>query len=347
MVHHGAFTSVDRFAVCRLGLQWPWLSADGDLVAYPDGRSTVRVDRVAQRRVEVARLALPCGLSLPTERLPIDDSVAQPGLHAFAVDRRGRLAVTGLVEGRRVVATMDAAGRLLAVAGARELIAPGFAPRACRFGPDGVLWLSAEGEEARALGALEPTSLSLLGRLELEALPPPCAHELWVHPSSDVVALVGSCGQDGTWIDLARRTAAGVERVPHAMGPGAEPSGIAGVSADGATLFLARCTEVEARAWPTLERIGAIELEETFMGSYAGDVFGDLLLVFGEHVDDGRPRVVACEVDTMRVVGVHDLPGWGWFAAKVDERHVITIDGSSEPAEATSWRVDLEALRGG
>src|ERR1700689_238032 len=196
-------------------LAWPWgaCSPESAAFAMPVRARTIGI-RSAVSPAEERRIELPEALSVPTvARSDSGTTSRQPGLHAIALHPDGRTVVGFGWHDDIPVACVERVG------GAPELVDLGPAlgdmgPLAATFTRDGEsIWVSAESGGGAAIARLRFRDFGLESKAAFDAPPPPASHEILLHPSEDAVLLTMACGQDGTFVRVARMTGGKLELV--------------------------------------------------------------------------------------------------------------------------------------
>jgi hypothetical protein len=262
-------------------LPWPWVAfaPDRRALAMPVGPRTLAIRGVASLGEE-RRVELPEALAVPSaEPSSFGTTSRQPGLHATALHPDGR-TVVGVGWNRDIpVACVERVG------GAPELVDLGPAlgemgPMAATFTRDGdSLWLSAESATGGALVRLRFRDFGLEAKVAFPPAPPPAAHELFLHPTEDAVLLTLACGQDGTFVRVARRVGDKLELVRTEGDGGFEPCGVAEATDDGEHVCLVAVDRVELRRWPSLEKAAEILLGDERTSNHNGVRIGGRFLV--------------------------------------------------------------------
>jgi hypothetical protein len=317
-------------------LAWPWVAFAPDRTAFalPTGPRTLAIRGLASLGEE-RRVELPDALALPTvERSRSATTSRQPGLHSIALHPDGR-TVVGFGWHRDIpVACVERVG------GAPEVIDLGPAlgdmgPLAATFTREGdSLWLSAESAGAAALVRLRFRDFALETKAAFPPAPPPAAHELFLHPTEDAVLLTMSCGQDGTFLRVARLLGGKLELVATEGDDGLEPCGLAEGTDDGERVCLVTADRVELRRWPSLAREASIDLGEGLSANYNGVRIGGRFMVSATKQDEGDAEGDAPEGgDEERALVLDDaltleddVPAPpGMWAGRLGEDRLVTI----------------------
>jgi hypothetical protein len=228
-------------------LAWPWVAFTPERTAFavPVGPRTIAI-RAAASLTEERRVELPEALAVPTvARSESGTTSRQPGLHAIALHPDGHTVVAFGWHKDIPVACVERVG------GAPELVDLGPAlgdmgPLAATFTRDGEsIWLSAESASGAAIVRLRFRDFGLESKVAFPPAPPPAAHELLLHPLEDAVLLTMACGQDGTFVRVARAVGAALELVATEGDAGLESCGIAETTEDGGRVCLVMFDRVE------------------------------------------------------------------------------------------------------
>jgi hypothetical protein len=309
-------------------LSWPWVafSPDRSSFAVPVSRSTLVVYGAAALDRET-RLELPDVLSTPVDEASRDHTTSrQAGLHAVAVHPDGRTLV-----GFGWHADVPAACVLRAGL-PPEVIDLGLAlgdmgPMAASFSSDGEgLWLSAESRTGAAIVRLRFRDFSLEGKAAFPAPPPPAAHELLLHPLEDAVLLTMACGQDGTFVRVARAAEGKVTLVAGEGVDGLDPCGTAETIEDGTRVCLVTGDSVELRQWPTLALVKRVEVGEGLLPNYNGVRIGGRFVVSATfEQDDGAEDERALVFgDGLKLEDDAPAPP-GMWAGRMGRDRVVTV----------------------
>jgi hypothetical protein len=207
-------------------------------------------------------------------------------------------------------------------------------PMAAIFSADGeALWLSAESRTGAAIVRLRFRDFSLEGKVAFPPPPPPAAHEILLHPVEDGVLLTMACGQDGTFVRVARAIEGKVTLVTGEGDDGLASCGTAEASEDGTRVCLVTGDSVELRQWPTLRLVKKIELEEGLMPNYNGVRIGGRFVVSATfEQDDGAEDERALVFgDGLKLEDDAPAPP-GMWAGRLGRDRIVTI--SREKAES-------------
>jgi hypothetical protein len=319
-------SKLDELTLSPGQLAWPWIafSPDRSAMALPVGPRTLAIRGVAsfpdERRVE-----LPDALAVPAV-VPSSSGTTsrQPGLHAIALHPDGR-TVVGVGWHRDIpVACVERVG------GAPELVDLGPAlgemgPLAATFTRDGAsLWLSAESSGGAAIVRLRFRDFGLEAKVAFPSAPPPAAHELFLHPDEDAVLLTMACGQDGTFLRVARMVQGKLEVVATEGDGGIEPCGVAGATDDGAHVCLVAFDRVELRRWPDLTAGVRTELGEERVTNYNGVRIDGRFLVSATDPEDEEEERALVLSDALKVEDDAAGPP-GMWAGRLGKDRLVTI----------------------
>lgn len=316
-------------------LGWPWVAFSPDRAAFtvPAGARALAI-RVAASLDREVRVALPEALSLPAvDASPDGTTSRQPGIHAVALHPDGR-EVVALGWHRDIpVACVARAG------GSPELVDLSHAlgdmgPMAATFTRDGEsIWLSAESPTGAAIARLRFRDFGLESKVAFPAPPPPAAHEIYLHPVEDAVLLTMACGQDGTFVRVARvaggndRNGAKIELVAGEGSDGNEglmPCGLAEATDDGARVCFVSDDAVELRRWPDLKREASYELEGDLVANYNGVRVHGRFVVSAEIADDRDDERALVLGDTLLLEDNAPAPP-GMWAGRLGRDRLVTI----------------------
>lgn len=314
------FREIATFDVHHGALPWPWIAFDATRTrfGYPSAAREITVRGLD----DDARGTYALPLSLP--------SGDTPGLHAFAVGD-GVVAATGVADGRSIVTI---ASDRAVTADVATLVGDGHAGRALRFDRAGRLWLATEGESGGRLTLLD-ASLSPIGAIELPQYPPPVLFELALHPSEDAVLLLASCGEDGTFVRVARYDD-GVHDVPTTIEH--DPAGFVGFSADGQRVFLVEDERLRAHRWPDLLIEVTADLPDDVVSNYSGIVDADVVLVDAADTESEDDVVLAFDARTLKPKPPPTAIRDAMWAGRLEARALVTVRAKGEPARGTLWR---------
>lgn len=337
---------IARFDLVRAQLSWPWMAFDasGRRFLFPSSGNALASRVLEGDHVsEGPTFALPADLALPSAP-PVDAPVrdTRPGLHGFTVDTSGEhVALAGMVAEAGVVVTLDASGETRRTA-LDELAGAGFAPQAVAFDRSGArLWISAESETETALLLVEASSHALVGLVKSAPFPPPAMHELHLHPREDAVLLLAACGADGTFARVARIADGRVKSPWTSLEGGGIPAGMVGFSPDAERLYLAEADELRTHAWPGLKELSSVQLEDDFVSSYSGAVFGAHVVVDGQDSETKEDAVMIYDVTaTKGRIVVPPVPQ-GMWAGRLGADALVTVESKGEPLRGRVYRVVL------
>jgi hypothetical protein len=307
-------------------LAWPWVAFAPDRTAFavPASHRTMLIRGVDslgdERRVE-----LPDALAVPTvERSRSGTTSRQPGLHSVALHPDG-CTVVGFGWHRDIpVACVERVG------GAPELVDLGptlgdMGPLAATFTRDGEsIWLSAESAGAAAIVRLRFRDFGLESKAAFPPAPPPAAHELFLHPMQDAVLLTMSCGQDGTFVRVARQVGGKLELVPTEGDDGLQPCGLAETTDDGERVCLVTSDHVELRRWPTLAREIEVEIGEELSANYNGVRIGGRFVVSATEQEEEEDERALVLNDALNVEDQAPAPP-GMWAGRLGEDRLVTV----------------------
>jgi hypothetical protein len=295
-------------------LAWPWVAFTPERTAFavPVGRRIIGIHAAAST-AEERRVELPDALAVPdVERSPSSTSSRQPGLHSVALHPDGR-TVVGFGWHRDIpVACVERVG------GAPELVDLGPAlgemgPMAATFTRDGEsIWVSAESAAGAAIARLRFRDFGLESKAAFPPAPPPASHELLLHPVEDAVLLTMACGEDGTFLRLARMLGGKLELVPTEGDGGIEPCGVAGTTEDGGRVCLVTFTRVELRRWPGMAREAQLDVADELSANYAGVRIGGRFIVSATEQDDGDEDRALVLTDALKLEDDAPAPPGMW-----------------------------------
>ncbi len=321
-----------EFALTPGKLAWPWVAFSPERGAFAatvfPGDLTIRSSTSLDSET---RSQLPDVLAIPTEEPSRSGTTSrQPGLHAFALHPDARTVVAFGWHAELPVACVLQAGIL------RDLVdlSPALGdmgPLAAAFTRDGQsLWVSAESRVGAAIARLRFRDFALESKAAFPAPPPPAAHELLLHPFEDAVLLAMACGQDGTFVRVARAAGGRLDLVAGDGDLGLEPCGAAEWTEDGARVCLVTADAVELRRWPDLGRESTFELGEGLLANYNGMRMAGRFIVSATRDDedddeDGVPNERALVFsDTLELED--DAPGPpGMWAGRLGRDRLVTV----------------------
>jgi hypothetical protein len=323
-------------------LAWPWVAfaPDRSAFAVPVGPRTVAI-RGAESLGDARRVELPDALPVPTVSPSTSGTTSrQPGLHGVALHPDGRTAV-GFGWHRDIpVACVERVG------GTPELVDLGPAlgdmgPMAATFTREGdSLWLSAESASGAAIVRLRLRDFGLEAKVAFPAAPPPAAHEVFLHPFDDTVLLTMACGQDGTFVRVARMVGAKVELVTTAADGGLEPCGVAETTDDGRRVCLVTDHGVELRRWPDLAREAHMELREELAANYNGVRIGERFIVSATDREDEEEERALVLDDALTIVDDAAAPP-GMWAGRLGRDRLVTV-GREQGEERRAFVYTIE-----
>ena len=307
-------------------LAWPWVAfaPDRGAFAVPVGPQTL-VIRGAASLGDERRVELPEGLAVPTvDASPYGTTSRQPGLHAIALHPDGR-TVVGVGWHRDIpVACVERVG------GVPELIDLGpvlgeMGPLAATFTRDGEsIWLSAESASGAAIVRLRFRDFGLEAKGAFPPAPPPAAHELFLHPGEDAVLLTMACGQDGTFVRVARMVGEKLELVVTDGDGGVAPCGVAEATDDGAQVCLVMFDHAELRRWPDLTRDAEMALGEQRASNHNGVRIGGRFIVSATDREDEEEERALVLSDALKLEDDAAAPP-GMWAGRLGSNRLVTI----------------------
>jgi hypothetical protein len=307
-------------------LPWPWVAfaPDRSAFAVPVGPRAVAI-RSAESLADARRVELPDALPVPTVPPSASGTTSrQPGLHAVALHPDGR-TVVGFGWHRDIpVACVERVG------GAAELVDLGPAlgdmgPMAATFTRDGEsLWLSAESASGAAIVRLRFRDFGLEAKVAFPPAPPPAAHGLFLHPIDDAVLLTMACGQDGTFVRVARMAGGKVELVVTEADGGLAPCGLAETTDDGGGVCLVTDDGAELRRWPGLAREAHLELGEERAANYNGVRIGGRFIVSATDREDEEEERALVLDDALTIEDDAAAPP-GMWAGRLGRDRLVTI----------------------
>jgi len=319
-------SKLHELAIAPGQLAWPWVafSPERSAFAVPVRQRTIGIHAAtslgAPRRVE-----LPEALAVPeVERSPASTGSRQPGLHSIALHPDGRTVVGFGWHKDIPVACVERVG------GAPELVDLGPAlgdmgPMAATFTRDGEsIWLSAESATGAALARLRFRDFGLESKAAFPPPPPPASHELLLHPTEDAVLLTMACGQDGTFLRVARSVAGKLELVATEGDEGIEPCGLAETTDDGSRVCLVTFDRVELRRWPGMEREALFEVDDELSANYNGVRVGGRFVVSAAVQDDGDEERALVLTDALKLQDDAPAPP-GMWAGRLGLDKLVTV----------------------
>ncbi len=314
-------------------LGWPWVAFSPERTHFAVPASPAALSlRAAISPEREALVTLPEALLVPVT--PPSHSATtsrQPGLHAVAVHPDGRTVVA--LGWHRDLPV----GCVVHPGGAPELVDLGPAlgdlgPMAATFTRDGEsLWLSAESATGAAIARLRFRDLTLEAKAAFPPAPPPAAHELFLHPADDAVLLTMACGQDGTFVRVARSLGGKLALVAGEGDEGLEPCGIAEATEDGSRVCLVTSDGAELRRWPDMKREARYEIGDDLSANYNGVRIGGRFIVSAtleDDIDDERALVLGDDLSR-----VDDAPAPpGMWAGRLGRDRLVTISRGKDEA---------------
>jgi hypothetical protein len=304
-------------------LAWPWVAFSPDRTAFavPAGRRTIGI-RTAASPAEERRVELPDALAVPdVERSPSSTSSRQRGLHSIALHPDGR-TVVGFGWHRDLP--------VACVGGALELVDLGPAlgemgPLAATFTRDGEsIWVSAESASGAAIVRLRFRDFGLESKAAFPLAPPPAAHELMLHPVEDAALLTMACGQDGTFLRVARMAGGKLELVPTDSDEGIEPCGLAETTDDGSRVCLVADDHVELRRWPGLKHEARFEVDDELYANYNGVRIGGRFVVSAVVQEDEDEERALVLTDALKLEDDAPAPP-GMWAGRLGLDKLVTV----------------------
>lgn len=268
---------------------------------------------------------LPEALAVPdVGRSPEGTTSRQPGLHSIALHPDGR-TVVGFGWHRDIpVACVERVG------GAPELVDLGPAlgdmgPLAATFTRDGEsIWVSAESASGAAIARLRFRDFGLEAKAAFEPAPPPAFHQLMLHPVEDAVLLAMACGQDGTFLRVARMAGGKLELVPTDGDEGIEPCGLAETTDDGSRVCLVAADHVELRRWPGLKHEARFEVDDALEANYNGVRVGGRFVVSATEHEDGEDERALVLTDSLKLEDDAPAPP-GMWAGRLGLDRLVTV----------------------
>lgn len=324
-------------------LAWPWVAFSPERMAFavPASPRTLAIHTYAALRNE-ARVDLPELLSVPSAEPSHSGTTSrQPGLHAIALHPDARTAVA--FGWHRDLP----AASVVRVGVAPEIIDLGPAlgemgPMAATFTRDGEsLWLSAESSTGSAIVRLRFRDFALESKVAFPPAPPPASHELFLHPIEDAALLTMACGQDGTFVRVARWVDGRLELIASEGDEGLDPCGPAEATDDGARVCLVTFDGVELRRWPDLKRESAFDLHGGLSANYNGVRIGGRFIVSATMEDEeDEPRALVLG-DTLELIDNAPAPPGMWAGRLGPDRLVTVSPGGGGPATAFVYAIEV------
>jgi hypothetical protein len=331
-------SKLSELAIAPGKLPWPWVAFSPERTAFalPVARTTLALRSATALEPEV-RLELPESLAIPTVAASDSSTTSrQPGVHAIAVHPDGRTVVAFGWQGDLPAACIGRPGI------ASELVDLGPAlgdmgPMAATFTRDGEsIWVSAESSTGAAIVRLRFRDFALEAKAAFAPAPPPAAHELHLHPVEDAVLLMMACGQDGTFVRVARFGGGRLELVASQGDGGLEPCGTAEATEDGTRVCLVSADRVELRRWPDLSLESQFELGDERTANYNGVRMGGRFVVSATVEDDeGEDDRALLFSDALTLEDDAPAPR-GMWAGRLGRDRLVTI-GREENGERTAF----------
>jgi hypothetical protein len=336
-------SKLHELAIAPGQLAWPWVAftPERSAFAFPASERSIALHG-ATSPGEQRLVQLPEALRVPeVGRSPEGTTSRQPGLHAIALHPDGRTVVGFGWHKDIPVACVERVG------GAPELVDLGPAlgdlgPLAATFTRDGEsIWVSAESASAAALVRLRFRDFSLESKAAFEPAPPPASHELHLHPVEDAVLLTMACGQDGTFLRVARSAGAKLELVPTQGDGGIEPCGFAETTEDGALVCLVTFDRVELRRWPGMEREANLDVDDALEANYNGVRMGGRFVVSATEHEDGEDERALVLSDSLKLED--DAPGPpGMWAGRLGLDKLVTVSrNADEPRRVFVYSLEV------
>jgi hypothetical protein len=323
-------------------LPWPWVAFTPERTAFavPDGPTTIAI-RAAASLGAHRRVELPEALAVPRVKASASGTTSrQPGLHSLALHPDGR-TIVGLGWHRDIpVACVERVG------GAPELVDLGpalgdLAPMAATFTRDGEsLWLSAESAGGGAIVRVRFRDFGLESKAVFPPAPPPAAHELFLHPVDDAVLLTMACGQDGTFVRVARRVGDRLELVAAEGAGGLQPCGVAEATEDGSRVCLVTDDRIELRRWPDLIREAQLEIDDELVANYNGVRMGERFIVSATDREGEEEERALVLDDALKLEDNAPAPP-GMWAGRLGKDRLVTI-GREQGEEWTGFVYSIE-----
>jgi hypothetical protein len=309
-------------------LPWPWVafSPDRSSLALPVSPATLAVVGATSLDRET-RLDLPGVLSIPAAAPGTDGTTSrQPGLHAVAVHPDGRTVVGLGWHGDLPAACVLRPGLH------PELVDLGptlgdMGPMAATFAAGGEsLWISAESHAAAAIARLRFRDFAVEGKVTFSPGPPPASHELFLHPVEDAVLLTMACGQDGTFVRVARVVEGRIALAAGEGDAGLEPCGTAEATEDGTHVCIVAGDSVEMRRWPHLALVSKFSPGDELVTNYNGvRIHGRFVISATFEEDEGGEEERALVFDdALKLVDDAPAPP-GMWAGRLGRDRLVTV----------------------
>ena len=178
------------------------------------------------------------------------------------------------------------------------------------------------------------------------APPPPAAHEIFLHPVEDAVLLTMACGEDGTFVRVARMvhasgaTGGKIELVATEGDGGLEPCGLAEATDDGGRVCLVTGDRAELRRWPGMAREAQVDVGEDRAASYNGVRIGGRFVVSATEQEDGEERALVLN-DALELEDDAPAPP-GMWAGRLGKDRLVTVGREKgEPRRAFVYAIEL------
>jgi hypothetical protein len=324
-------------------LNWPWVSfsPDRSCFAFPVSARTVAI-RTAAALDKETLVELPEVLSLPAVEASHSATTSrQAGLHALAVHPDAR-TVVGFGWHRDLPAACVCRPGV-----APELVDLGPAlgdlgPLAGTFARDGEsLWVSAESGGGAALVRLRFRDFALEGKAAFAPAPPPANHEIFLHPTEDAALLTMACGQDGTFVRVARWSGGRLELVAGEGDKGLESCGVGEAVEDGARVCLVAFDRVELRRWPDMKVESSADVSDALSANYTGVRIGGCFVVSATSEDEGDDERALVFDDPLLQKDDAPAPPGMWAGRLGADRLVTVGRGKSEPRALFVYAVEV------
>jgi hypothetical protein len=320
------FSKLHQFTLTPGKLAWPWVAFTPARTSFvvPEGPTTLAL-RGVDSLGDVRQAELSEGLAVPSIAASSSGTTSrQPGLHSMALHPDGRTVVGFGWHDDGPAACIARVGEAPEFVDLRPALGQ-LGPMAATFTRDGeYLWLSAESSSQAALLRLRLPGLVLEARATFAPPPPPAAHELFLHPAEDAVLLTMACGQDGTFLQVARMVGEKLALVVTEGDGVVEPCGLAEATDDGGRVCLVAAERVELRRWPDLVREAELELPEQLLANYNGVRVGGRFLVSAADQDkEGHERAVVLS-DTLGLVEIAPALS-GMWAGRLGKDRLVTL----------------------
>jgi hypothetical protein len=324
-------------------LAWPWVAFSPERMAFavPSSPRTLAIHRYGSLRDE-ARVELPEVLPVPSAEPGHSGTTSrQAGLHAIALHPDARTAVAFGWHRDLPAACVARAGVAPEVVDLGPALGD-MGPMAATFTRDGEsLWLSAESSTGAAIVRLRFRDFALESKVAFPPAPPPASHELFLHPVDDAALLTMACGQDGTFVRVARAVDGRLELVAGEGDGGLDPCGPAEATDDGARVCLVTLDRVELRRWPDLKRESAFDLPDGLSANYNGVRIGGRFIVSAAMEDEEDEPCALVLGDTLELVDNAPAPP-GMWAGRLGPDRLVTVDpGRSGPAAAFVYAIEV------